>query len=256
MGQSWVRQLSGLTIALVVVALPKSLYAVDGVIEINQAKAVAGGVTPGDGPGFPVSIDTGTFAADSMCFRLTGPLFTSTSGTVIEITSPGVTLDLNGFMITCLLPSCNGTAIHTTQDNVTIRNGTIRGFNVGIDMSAAKGSRVDNIRAVNNTGNGIVVGSESVVNQCIATNNGGNGIDTQSGAIVTNNLASLNGGSGICTIQGCTVIGNNVFSNTSYGLNLSTTTAYGNNVITSNGMTVHLGVQMGPNMCNGSTTCP
>jgi len=31
--------------------------AVDGVIEINQARANAGGVTLSDGPGFPVTID-------------------------------------------------------------------------------------------------------------------------------------------------------------------------------------------------------
>ena len=31
-------------------------YAVDGVIEINQARALAGGVTPGDTAGFPVTI--------------------------------------------------------------------------------------------------------------------------------------------------------------------------------------------------------
>jgi len=42
--------------------------AVDGVIEINQAKAKAGAVTAGDTPGFPVTIS----AAGS--YRLTGDL--------------------------------------------------------------------------------------------------------------------------------------------------------------------------------------
>jgi hypothetical protein len=36
-----------------------ALVASDGRIEINQAKALAGGVTPGDTPGFPVSITVG-----------------------------------------------------------------------------------------------------------------------------------------------------------------------------------------------------
>ena len=46
--------------------------AVDGVIEINQAKALAGGVTPSDTPGFPVSIDT------AGSYRLTGNLRATT----------------------------------------------------------------------------------------------------------------------------------------------------------------------------------
>jgi hypothetical protein len=43
-------------------------HAVDGVIAINQARALAGGVTPGDAPGFPVIIN----APGS--YRLTGDL--------------------------------------------------------------------------------------------------------------------------------------------------------------------------------------
>lgn len=36
--------------------LAGSAWAVDGVIDINQARALAGGVTPGDTAGFPVTI--------------------------------------------------------------------------------------------------------------------------------------------------------------------------------------------------------
>ena len=42
------------------------LYAVEGVIDINQARALAGGVTPGDTPGFPVTV------SQSGSYRLTG----------------------------------------------------------------------------------------------------------------------------------------------------------------------------------------
>ena len=37
--------------------LPTTPHAADGKIEINQAKALAGGVTATDAPGFPVTID-------------------------------------------------------------------------------------------------------------------------------------------------------------------------------------------------------
>ena len=47
------RQLPLLTLAL---ALPAFA---DGRIEINQARALAGGITPGDAPDFPVTLDQG-----------------------------------------------------------------------------------------------------------------------------------------------------------------------------------------------------
>ena len=32
--------------------------AADGVVEIDQAAAIAGGITPGDDPGFPITLDS------------------------------------------------------------------------------------------------------------------------------------------------------------------------------------------------------
>jgi hypothetical protein len=43
-------------------------HAVDGVIEINQARASKGGITPGDTPAFPITISTGTFSSEPMSF--------------------------------------------------------------------------------------------------------------------------------------------------------------------------------------------
>src|SRR5215468_1094227 len=80
--------------------------AVDGVIEINQARAIKGGITPGDTPGFPITISADVSSSGPTSFRLTGPLFNSTTDTVIQIISPHVTVDLNGFTITCVAPPC------------------------------------------------------------------------------------------------------------------------------------------------------
>jgi hypothetical protein len=84
---------------LVLHALPLALaaasaHAVDGVTLINQSKALAGGVTPGDEPGFPVTISR------PGSYKLSGNL-TVPDGetTAIVITHPRVTLDLNGFAI-------------------------------------------------------------------------------------------------------------------------------------------------------------
>ncbi len=43
-------------VLLMSAALPGTAFAVDGQIAITQARAMAGGVTPGDAPGFPVTI--------------------------------------------------------------------------------------------------------------------------------------------------------------------------------------------------------
>jgi hypothetical protein len=71
-----------------------SPVAVDGVVLIDQNKALAGSVTPGDLPGFPISIK------QPGSYRLAGNLTlpdANTSG--IEINVQNVTLDLNGFAI-------------------------------------------------------------------------------------------------------------------------------------------------------------
>ena len=78
--------------------------AADGVIEINQAGAMQGGVTAGDtAAGFPVTI------SEFGSYRLTGNLTVADAGTTaIEVTSGDVTIDLNGFIISGMT-TCSGT---------------------------------------------------------------------------------------------------------------------------------------------------
>jgi len=49
-------------------AISSSLYAVDGVILIDQNHALSGNITPGDAPGFPVTI------SQPGSYRLSGDL--------------------------------------------------------------------------------------------------------------------------------------------------------------------------------------
>src|SRR6266567_2659981 len=73
---------------------PYAAYAVDGVVLINQSSALAGNVTPGDAPGFPVTISV------AGSYRLSGNLTVPDANTTaIEITADDVTIDLNGFSI-------------------------------------------------------------------------------------------------------------------------------------------------------------
>lgn len=61
--------------AAILLAPAGQALAAEGVIQINQARALAGGVTPGDEPGFPVTI------SQPGSYRLTGNLTTAASDT-------------------------------------------------------------------------------------------------------------------------------------------------------------------------------
>ena len=52
-------------IALCLLLLPPGAHAADGVIEINQASALVGGVSAGDTPGFPVTLAAGSYLLTS-----------------------------------------------------------------------------------------------------------------------------------------------------------------------------------------------
>src|SRR5208337_5660071 len=74
--------------AVIVLGLAASAGAVDGTIDINQAKVLAAG-------GFPYVIGTANTS-----YRLTGSLtVSSTFGIGIYVTANHVTIDLNGFSI-------------------------------------------------------------------------------------------------------------------------------------------------------------
>ena len=111
------------------------------------------------------------------CF--TGDLATAmTTGNAIDIQTNNVVLDLNSFKLGGLSagPGTQATGIFASnRQNLTIKNGTIRGFLRGIrlfDSGASQGHIVEDIRADQNTVIGIQVeGAGTIVrnNQVVAT---------------------------------------------------------------------------------------
>jgi hypothetical protein len=239
-----------LFVALAVVAMGPA-EAVDGVTEINQAKALAGGVTPSDGPGFPVLIlDTaGSFRLTS---NLVVPDADTTAIRVSSFSGPvEVTIDLNGFSIigpvecervdteTVCSASGTGSGIDVGSMGValTVTNGTIRGMgNHGIAATFSGGrTRIDNLIAVSNASNGISV------------------LLTQ----ITNSRAELNGQDGVsATDDGGVIRGCSFRDNGNYGLYSTAGNGIGDNAFYGNTAGAYVGgAVLSPNVC-GAALCP
>lgn len=252
---------SAVVIAIAIEAgLPASaVRASDGVIEINQAAAIAGGVTAGDAPGLPVSLGT------SGSYRLTGPLTVASGATTaIVISSSFVTLDLGGFEIrgpvecfgapaSCPAPQSGVGVEASSVGQVTVRNGLVRGMG-GAGLSLGESARVEDVTAISNGGPGIRVGAYSQVRDSIAQSNGGDGIggDTAQSVIVDGCTAVGNVLSGIRVESGSMVLDSQGFANGVHGLHFASQPGlFRNSMLRVNqGQSVSGGTGVGGNVCD------
>ncbi|MCH9648222.1 MAG: hypothetical protein K0U98_08285 [Deltaproteobacteria bacterium] len=211
-----------------------SVQAVDGVIEINAASAAVGSITPGDTPGFPVTL------SEQGSYRLTSNLQVPDLDTTgILITASFVSLDLNGFTI--FGPGGGlgqGDGIDgssTSVSGVVIRNGTVRGMGSdGIRLSHR--ARVEKVHATGNDFNGINLGEGSIVRDCIASLNGGAGIRVDDGSSLVGNTSLDNDFNGLDLGQGSVAMGNASMGNDRSGLIASSSVTVVNNSLLNNGL--------------------
>lgn len=211
-------------------ALTGPIYAVDGVVLINQSNALAGNVTPGDTPGFPVSITV------SGSYRLSSNLIVpdaNTSG--ILVSADNVTIDLNGFSVIGPVV-CTGFPAPTScspqggisdgitlggnglATNVVVLNGDIHGFSsFAIDLGLD--TRIENVHASHNGFAGIRVSHDSRITSCRVNYNLFDGIESQDGAVISGNTVIGNGRLGIDTICISLIQGNLATSNAGGNLN-------------------------------------
>jgi len=213
--------------AAAMLAFAASAGAVDGTIEINQAKVLANG-------GFPYSIST------QGSYRLTGNLTPPASTDAIDVTANHVTIDLNGFSIVGAGGTGNGIN-GISAGALTVENGTIVQFANGYGVYTGGNGIVRNVHADSNaTGIG-----------CYA-----------SGCLISGNTVNGNGNTGVyCQGSGCAILGNTIENNCIFGINATDfTTGYGENLLTFNGtcsfgQTVNGGTTMNNNVCStGSVT--
>jgi parallel beta-helix repeat protein len=113
-------------------ALAAPVFAVDGVTLINQATVQGAG-------GFPYII------SQSGSYRLSGNLVAA-STSAISITAPNVTLDLNGFTISCTgCTAAQQPGIGGSQPGTEILNGTVTGFNNSDCIDTGTNARLDHV---------------------------------------------------------------------------------------------------------------
>jgi len=156
-----------------------------GVIEINAARAAAGGVTPADEAGFPVTLSL------PGSYRLTGTLPVGNANlSAIEITSNDVTLDLNGFLllgpvfcegsgsgVSCTSSGSGAGILALSREGIVIQNGTITGFGSGgIVLTPVESCRLASLNVVRNGSHGMLLGGSCEIEGVIVDENRGAGI--------------------------------------------------------------------------------
>lgn len=208
----------------------------DGPVIITHAKALAGNVTPGDGPGYPVTLNKGG------SYQLGGNLAPGAGKTGIVIAAGNVAIDFDGFTLT----GSSGGAIGVSgkKQSATIRNGTITGMaENGIHAEAAFWV-VENMMITNNGDNGVYsVGYLRMQNSSVAKN-GGFGVYCTLGCLIENSIIAENQKSGVF-VGGGTILGNTIVNNSGPGIKAASTarSGYGNNTIDGNN---HGGPEVSP----------
>lgn len=242
--------------------LPLRALAADGVIEINEARVAAGGVSSCDIPGYPVSI------CDSGSYQLTSNLHYPSGlaeGIVVQV--PDVTLDLNGMTIagdnTCTVGTsgavtgCSAagrSGILARPERVRVRHGRIRGAGqYGLDLgpdgvvenlevswsflsgvSAETRARLDDVTAIENRGDGIVAGEGSSVHRVVAAGNQSSGLSLRYGSTAERVSATRNGYAGIY-MTAASLSGFSALLNGANGVNAQTGSLVESGMIRDNG---------------------
>ena len=155
----------------------------------------------------------------------------------ITIETSDVTLDLNGHTLSGAGKnqgtSSSGSAIYSDYSDIAVTNGIIRDFRWNALNVEGGNDQITHLRALDNGTNGIDVGSNSLVEDCIASNNGSSGIVTYSGSVVKNNTANGNG-YGLFIQNDSSIIGNTVTDSLYFGIFASSNEVIVNNSISSN----------------------
>jgi hypothetical protein len=180
--------------------------------EVEPRRIVNSANTPGDADSvFRISEPGSYYLENNILVQLAGR-----HG--IEIASGGVTLDLNGFNVRTISAAPGAIRSVGAIRGVTVRNGSVTipsgagALPGGLDLGSASECMVESVTVLGGT-QGIQVGGDSIVRNCVAALVAGNGINAGNASIITNCVARDNTNVGIDVddagvVQGCTATGN------------------------------------------------
>ncbi len=271
-----------LILAFLQLLLVPAAFAVDGVIEINQASVDAAG-------GFPFSI------SDSGSYRLTSNLDVPASTDGLTTTADDVRIDFNGFALigpgSCTANidgggkltgvACSGTTGVGVEGVTGLSNGTIRGFATavegvsnraieldrmvltenfnGVDCATAESFRMTDSRISVHGGPGVdtfSLAGTAVIRDSIFERNDDRGINLSAG-LVSHSSFHQNGGEGIrANIGRGVLVENSYFEDNAWGIYGGINVGYRGNVFHDNTTNVNVNPEnLGANLC-GAALCP
>ena len=201
--QFWVLLLVGMLLGL-----PQPVWADDGFYVIAGGGRVGTAITIA-----PFTITQSGF------YFLTKNLSSAGSGNAITIATSEVTLDLMGFSITGPGSTVgNGIYINPGMNNVEVRNGSVKGFLIGLNGdytgdAISQNHRFANLK-VSDCGYGISVSIwGGIITGCQANNNTNGIYLNSSNIIVDKNTAQFNTNWGFCCLGQGIVTNNSAISN-------------------------------------------
>lgn len=192
-------------------------------------------------------------------YYVTTNLTGTASNNGITVSTNDVTIDLNGFTLTGVSSALSGIITSGAISNLVVKNGTIKNWPVnGINSSTGNQNRVinvtvmgcqigmltgisDSIQNCSVTGSvlfGCSLNANNLIKNSILSNNGVHGIVTNPQDEILDCFISDNGVTGIfVNSPNCLIDGNNLVSNGSYGLEISS--GYTGNIIVRNTASVN-----------------
>lgn len=184
------------------------VFATDGTTLINQATVVALG-------GFPYTISqSGSYRLSS---DLVVPCATALNGIVVN--APHVTIDMNGFTLSCTSGTNAATGIAVNENNVVLLNGTITGF--GGAMRGGNGPIEGWGVSIQYTGGGGAGTRSKLDHMRIAGNGNGVSTDSSSEVEITESSIDINSGIGVFAAIWVRLTDSAVRENGSYGIEIS-----------------------------------
>jgi hypothetical protein len=201
------------TLSLITAALLATAGAAHAQQTIDHNKALAGGITAGDTPGYPITITRPGH------YKLVGNLSVPADTNGIEIAADDVTIDMNGFtlagpanctrnsqtrVVACIGGGNGaGTGIDSSFNGIfngfVVRDGTVRGFGKGI--RGVQGETLLRMHITQNESNGVTTASAfagMAIIDSIVDLNGSTGIAVGNG-LIRGSRVGHNGNNGIQT---------------------------------------------------------